>query len=369
MQIALKKKPPTVVGLEIEAGSLAAVELNANGAAVLNRTAVAPLAPGVIHEGEVADPERLSEALKTLFAENKLSKHVRLGIGNQSVVVRTLRLPAIEDPKELDAAVRFQAAEEMPMPMDQAVLEHQVVGGVPPTDGAPAQIDVVVVAARREMIAAFLEPLRDAGLMPFGIDLTAFGMIRAIADSVSAPQAEPGAVEDPTQESASAAAEAVLYCGLGDVTNLAVARGRSCLFARVSHAGLGPICDRLGASLGLPYEHAVQWLGYVGLERPLEELEGDPAIISAVREALEGGMVSLGDDLRLSLDYYRAVEGAVSVDRTALTGPGSTIPGLATRLEEMVGLPVLATSPHVLSGLDPVAAARLTFAYGLALES
>ena len=106
---------------------------------------------------------------------------MRLGIGNQRVVVRTLRLPAIEDPKEMEAAVRFQAQEQIPMPLDQAVLEHQVVGGVPAEEGAAPQVDVVVVAARRDMIASFLEPIRRAGLEPVGIDLSAFGMIRALA--------------------------------------------------------------------------------------------------------------------------------------------------------------------------------------------
>jgi type IV pilus assembly protein PilM len=362
MQITLKKKPANVVGLEIEAGMLAAVELSSNGTTELEKAAVEPLAPGVIHEGEVVDPGRLAAALKALFAKHKLSKQVRLGVGNQGVVVRTLRLPAIEDPKELAAAVRFQAAEEMPMPLDQAVLEHQVVGGVAPREDVPAQIDVVVVAARRDMISAFLAPLREAGLEPLAIDLTAFGMIRALA--AGAGPAGPAVVDqaDPASQ------EAVLYCGFGDVANLAVARGRSCLFTRVSHAGLGPISERLGAGTGLPYEHAAQWLAYVGLGRPTDELEGDPAVIAAVRDALESGLVSLADDLRLSLDYYRALEGAVPVVRMVLSGPGSTIPGVVERMQEMVGLPVDSVSPPALSGFDPTAAASLTLAYGLALE-
>jgi type IV pilus assembly protein PilM len=363
MQIKTKKKPASVVGLEIEAGTLAAVELKANGTTELKTVAVENLAPGVIHEGEVVDPEALAAALKSLFSSHKLSKHVRLGVSNQSVVVRTLRLPVIEDPKELDAAVRFQAAEEMPMPMDQAVLEHQVVGGVAPGEDSPAQIDVVVVAARREMISAFLASSRQAGLELLGIDLTAFGMIRALADvsaalgPVAAEPAEPVA-----------GAEAVLYCGLGDVTNLAVARGRSCLFTRVSHAGLGPISERLGASCGLPHEHVGQWLAYVGLGRPVDELDGDPEIAAAVREALESGLVSLADELRLSLDYYRALDGAVPVGRMLLSGPGSTIPGVAERMREMVGLPVDPVSATGLGGFDAITAARLTCAYGLALE-
>ena len=362
MQIAIKKKPANLVGLEIEAGMLAAVELKANGATELSRAVAEPLASGVIHEGEVVDPDRLAAALKAFFSKHKLSKQVRLGVGNQGVVVRTLRLPAIEDPKELAAAVRFQAAEGMPMPMDQAVLEHQVVGGVPPQGDSPAQIDVVVVAARRDMISAFLAPLRQAGLEPFAIDLTAFGMIRALADGAGVASPAPGEQGEPIQQ------DAVLYCGLGDVTNLAVARGRSCLFTRVSHAGLGLISERLGASTGLTAEHVDSWLSYVGVGQPTSELEGDPEVIGAVRDALDSGLINLADELRLSLDYYRALEGAIPVGRLVLSGPGSTIPGAVERMQELVGLPADSIRPAALSGLDTDQASRLTLAYGLALE-
>jgi type IV pilus assembly protein PilM len=363
MQIELKKNPTSVVGLEIEAGSLAAAEVRLNGDMALRGAAVEPLDPGVFHEGEVVDADGLVDGLKALFSKHKLSKRVRLGIGNQSVVVRTMRLPAIEDPKELDAAVRFQAAEQMPMPMDQAVLAHQVVGGVSAEEeGAPARIDVVVVAARRDMISSFVQPLRRAGLEPVGIDLTAFGMIRALADGVRSPEPAAG---DP---GVSPSQEAILYCGLGDVTNLAVARGRACLFTRASHAGLGAIAEELGSSRGLTLEHANQWLTYVGLERPMGELEGDPETVAAVRAALESGLVNLADELRLSLDYYRALEGAVEVQRVALNGPGSAIPGIAQQMQEMLGLPIDSISPPALNGFDPRVAARLTLPYGLALE-
>ena len=247
---------------------------------------------------------------------------MRLGVGNQHVIVRTLRLPAIENPAEMEAAVRFQAQEQIPMPLDQAVLEHQVVGGVPAEEGAAPQVDVVVVAARRDMVSSFVEPLRRAGLQPVGVDLSAFAMIRALADAGMAGAAlEPG--ERPS--------EAVLYCNVGDVTNLAVARGRSCLFTRVSHAGLESISERLAATRGLSAEHAAQWLSYVGLERPVEELEGDPETVAEARPALEEGVAALLDELRLSLDYYGAQESALPVGRIVLSGQGSAIPGLARR--------------------------------------
>ncbi len=285
------------------------------------------------------DADRLAAALKELFAEHKLPKRVRLGVGNQRVVVRTVRLPAIEDPKEMEAAVRFQAQEQMPMPLDQAVLEHQVVGGVPAEEGQAPQVDVIVVAARRDMVSSFLEPIRRAGLEPVGVDLSAFGMIRALAGEAPAPS--PAA----TGPRSSAPPRRVLYCSVGDVTNLAVARGRSCLFTRVSHAGLEATSGALAGSLGLSAEHATQWLAHVGLERPVEEIEGDPETVAEVRRALEEGVSALLDELRLSLDYYGAQEAALPVERIVLCGPGSAIPGLAARMEAGLGLPIARLPP------------------------
>ncbi len=359
MQLTRKKKTGGIVGLDIEAGSIAAAEVQVNGSERLVASAVEPLAAGAFHEGEVADGELLADSLKAMFAAHKLPKEVRLGVANQRVVVRTVRLPAIEDPKELDAAVRFQAQEQIPMPLDQAVLEHQVVGGVSAEEGSTPQIDVVVVAARRDMVSSFLEPIRRAGLQPVGVDLSAFGMIRALAGIEQAATAEPG--ERP--------AEAVLYCNVGDVTNLAVARGRACLFTRVSHVGLEAITERVATGRGLSVEHAAQWLAHVGLEQPLEAIEGDPETVAEARRALEDGVTALADELRLSLDYYGAQEAALPVGRIVLCGPGSAFAGLVQRMETVLGLPVSVSRPSALSGFDESAAARLTLPFGLALES
>ena len=362
LQIA-KKKDTALVGLEIEAGSVAATEVRANGAAHLTATAIAPLPVGAFHDGEVVDPGALAAELKAFFSAHKLSRRVRLGIANQRVVVRTLRLPVIEDPKELEAAVRFEAQERIPMPIDQAILDHRVVGGVPAVADAAPQIDVVVVAARRDMIEATLKPLRDAGLQPVGVDLSAFGLIRALAEPATVSTRN-GAGETPLAPTAST----VLYCNVGDVTNLAIAKGRACLFTRVSPVGIEGVAEVLAGSTGLSQEHARMWLGHVGLAQPVEAIEGDPETVARARTAMESGASSLLDELRLSLDFYGAQEGAVPIERVVLCGPGSAIPGLAERMEPALGLPISIGRPEALSALDPASAARLTLSYGLALD-
>ncbi len=353
------KKTAAQVGLEIESGSIAAVEVQVNGSTQVTATATTPLPPEAFRDGEVADRGIVAEALSKLFSENKLGKRVRLGVANQRVVVRTLRLPAIENPEELAAAVRFSAQEQIAMPLDQAVIDHRVVGGVAAVDGAAPQVDVIVVAARRDMISASLEPLRDAGLEPIGVDLSAFGMIRALGGIANGSDGD--GESQPAQG-------AVLYCNVGDVTNLAVAKGRSCLFTRVSPVGLGDIAASLASGTGLSPEHARMWLNHVGLANPADEIEGDADVVAKARAALEIGATSLLDELRLSLDFYAAQEGAVPVERIVLCGPGSVIPGFASRMEPTLGLPMEAGQPVELAGLDPATAARLTLPFGLALE-
>ncbi|HEY6731990.1 MAG TPA: type IV pilus assembly protein PilM [Solirubrobacterales bacterium] len=349
------------MGLEIEAGSIGAAEVQVNGSARIGSWATAPLAPTAFQDGEVIEPGAVASVLRELFAKNRLGKKVRLGIANQRVVVRTLRLPAIEDPNELAAAVRFAAQEQIAMPLDQAVVDHRVVGGVGAIDGAAPQVDVIVVAARRDMIAASLKPLRDAGLEPVGVDLSAFGMIRALGGGETSAE--------PTDGTQPAVSSATLYCNIGDVTNLAVAKGRACLFTRVSPVGLEDISTSLASTTGLLPEHGRQWLDYVGLERPLEEIDGDPATVAKARAALETGATALLDELRLSLDFYAAQEAAAPVERIVFCGPGSVIAGLAAHMQPVLGLPVAIGQPPALTGLDPATAARLTLPFGLALES
>jgi len=355
-----RRTEDALVGIEIEADSIAVAEVRVNGKASLTASAIGPLAPGAVDDGEVVEPDAVAMALRSLFAEQKLSRRVRLGIANQRVVVRTMRLPAIESPQELDAAVRFAAQEQIPMPIEEAILDHRVVGGIPASENAGAQVDLVVVAARRGMVEAWLQVLQSADLRPEGIDLSAFGLIRAIGEIPATPELD---ADTPVRPPA-----AVLYCNIGDVTNLAVAKGRSCLFTRVSPAGLEAAVTTLTGATGLTREHARQWMSHVGLAQAPDSLEGDRETIDRVRAALENSASSLLDELRLSLDFYGAQEGATPVERIVLSGAGSAIPGLAERMTPALGLPIEVGRPEALSGMDAAAAARLTLPYGLALE-
>ncbi|MEA2375529.1 MAG: type pilus assembly protein PilM, partial [Thermoleophilaceae bacterium] len=232
----------------------------------------------------------------------------RLGIANQQIVVRQLEIPKIDDEKERTAAVRFQASETIAMPLDEVILDHQVVGEAVTPEGA-ARLRVVVVAARESMIARLVEAVRNAGLRPEGIDLNAFALVRTLA------------VPSDSTETAR------VFCHLGGVTNLAIAVGTSCLFTR-------PL--------------STQW-------------DSDDDNVAA----------ALAEEIRLSIDYYMAQPEARWVGEIVLSGPGSRRAGLSDELSGLIEVPVSVAEPlgrlqagKLPAGEDPC---RHTVAAGLAL--
>ncbi|HKE81129.1 MAG TPA: hypothetical protein VKB54_17560, partial [Solirubrobacteraceae bacterium] len=116
----------------------------------------------------------------------------------------------------------------------------------------------------------------------------------------------------------------------------------------------------------LTLEHAHGWLVHVGLETPLELLEGDAEIVANTRQVLLDGVRRIAADVRSSLDFHRMQDDTTSVSRAVLTGPASAIPGFATALASELGMPV---EQGTVDGTPPgVDAARVTVAAGLALE-
>jgi type IV pilus assembly protein PilM len=339
------RKDPAVVGLELDPGHLAAAQVSVNGAINLTRGVVAPLRPGVMRDGEVSDPAALTEALKALFAEHDLPKRVRLGIANQRIVVRTLDLPPIDDAAAIAAAVQAQAPDHIPMPMNEAIVDHQPLGLVTTPSGAQ-KLRVVVVAVRREMVERISGACRAAGLELEGIDLSAFGMVRALGRR---------------DESA-----AVVYLNVAGLVNVAVANPTGCLFTRAAAGGLDAMVHTLVERRALTVEHARQWMQHVGLLAPLEDIEGDADVIAATRTVLDEGVHQLADTVRNSLNFYRTQDSSEPVERGILTGPAVDVPGLAEKLSELLRLPI---EPAVVGakGDDVSDLGRLTVAAGLAV--
>ena len=172
---------------------------------------------------------------------------MRIGVANQRTVLRTLELPPVTDHKELAAAVSFQAQDQVPMPLGNAVLDFHPLGIID-TPAGPRQ-RVVLVAAQRDMVERLLSAVRSAGLTAEGVDLSAFALIR----SLYRPEAEQTG--------------RVLYLNVDGLTNLAIAEGTVCRFTRVVGSGFEGMAAELAERRGIALVDARSRLAEVDLTR------------------------------------------------------------------------------------------------------
>ena len=346
------------VGLDLDGSFIAAVELNGF---TVERMASRELPSGLIVDGEVSDAAGLSAVLKDFFKTHKLPRTVRIGVANQQIVVRQLELPRIDDPRERAAAVRFQAAEAIAMPLEEAVLDFQPIGESVSAEGA-VRTRFIVVAARAAMVDRLVEAVRGAGLKPAGIDLNAFALVRCL-----------------TRGSGDEAVR--VLCHFGGVSNLAVAAGTACVFTRpLRTVALAPGRDEAGAAdrepepldTPTPPPSAAAETEAPAYFSPASPAGAAVTAPAASDRASEGGPVrELAEEIRLSIDFYMAQPDARWVSEVVLSGPGAGRPELAEGLREAIGLPVSVAAPLgalelpvLMPGEDP---ARYTVAAGLAL--
>jgi type IV pilus assembly protein PilM len=354
------RRTHNLVGLEIEPGQLIAVQSRLDGRVVVERAAGQPIPPNLVRDGEVSDVSALAHALSELFDGSGLDRRVRIGIANQRIVMRQIELPAIADPKELESAVHFQAQDEIPMPIESVVLDYHALGVVE-TEAGP-RMQVLLVAARRDMVERMLTAAREAGLRPEGVDLAAFGMIRALRP--------PDAMEG----------EQVLYLSIGGLTNLAIANGATCQFTRVITTGVEQIVGEVAAGLGLPLSDARRLVSATASadSSPLPGAAPQVAVAGAAptpeqldtaRGVLSDGIRRIAAEVRNSLDFHRAARNEQPVRRAVLTGPALDLAGFDTALARELDLPIargeVALASPASAGHVPMS--RLAVAAGLSL--
>ena len=321
-----------IIGLKIGASQLAAARVSNNGSAELLQVAREPLAAGIVVGGELRDPDALAEALKDFFAKHGLPKKgVRLGIANNRIGVRTFEIAGIEDQKQLANAIRFRAQETLPIPIDEAVLDYQVLGEGVGEDGQPTK-RVLLVVAYRELIDRYVDACKKAGITLAGIDLEAFALLRAL----QAPQEGVG----------TDATAALVVVAIGhERSTFAVSDGRVCEFTRVLEWG--------GSALNVAIARAIDAAPseVEGAKRALaltdemvpDGLTSDQA--KNAREAMRRAIQTFARELVSSLQYYQNQPGSLGIGEIVLTGGTAHLPGISGELERLIGVHVRVGDP------------------------
>jgi type IV pilus assembly protein PilM len=307
---------PRVIGLDIGTFAVRAAELDVGGdRPTLLNFAQVTLPPGAVVNGEVEDTEAVGAAIRRLWAEGRFrSKQVVVGVANQKVIVRQAEVPAMDE-EDMRSALRFEAQELIPIPLEEAILDFQILETVPSSEGE-GTARILLAAAQRDMVRTQLAAVERAGLTATTVDLVPFALIRALGG----PQEF---LPDPDRS------QAIVNIGAG-VTNVVVHEAGVPRFVRILPVGGDDITRAIAEELDVDVDLAED------LKRRADEASADEL------EARTGAIVNqrlgtLVEEIRGSLDFYLAQADATPFDRVLVTGGASRTRGLIERLQQALG--------------------------------
>lgn len=303
----------TQVGLDIGSTSIRAVEATrSKDRPVVNNFGHVALPDGAVAGGVVVDDKAVTAALRRLWSEHKLkSKDVVLGVTHQQVIVREVdvsNLPATE----MRRALPYQVREVLPLPVDDALLDFYPLED--PCSGDT--VHGLLIAAPKEAVINTVHAVEKAGLRVAHVDLACFAMLRAAAHLA----------ED---------TEAVVDIGANGTTIVIHTDGTPQIVRTVPRGG-AEVTKLMANRLGMPTAEAEALKCRVGLIRG----EG-PETSEVVTEALR----PLIAEIRGSFNYFAQAHPNDRVNRLALVGGASLLPGLTDRLSRDLGVPTFLSDP------------------------
>jgi type IV pilus assembly protein PilM len=360
MRVRKSKQRPKqrdLVGLKIGASQIAAARVVNSGRRELLQLAREPLGHGIITAGEVRDPVALGDALTAFFQKHRLPrKSVRLGLANSRIGVRVIEIAGIEDERQLENAIRYQAHETMSVSLDEAVVDWHVVGEDVDEDGVSRR-RILLVVAYRDSVERYLAAADQAGLELAGIDLEAFALLRAVSDPVEESEV------------------AIVAVTIGhERTTLAISNGRFCEFTRVLEWGGSDLSSGIARALKISRPEAEELkrvLSFAPGATPVEQLSE-----TAFEQAVEAGRFALQTlvrELLSSLRFYQSQPGSLAIGEILLAGGAAQMPGFPEQLERELGVVVHPADPLARVDLAPSVeppdeVGALAVAVGLGIE-
>ena len=309
----LFSRKKSLVGLDIGSSSLKLAEIQENrDGYLLSHFSQVPLEKGVIEDGILIRPEALSDKIKILFKNSGLNrKGIVTSLSGNSAIVKKVTLPSMED-AELRDLIRDEASKYLPFDnMDDVNFDFQVLG---PNEFNPNQMEVILVAAKKEVVEGFTDAIESAGLSPYIMDVDTFALETMY-------EANYDVDED----------NVVAMINIGaSTTNINVVKGSASLFTRDFALAGNSLTEAIQAKHGVPFEAAER----MKIEGP----EGDELTRKTFREDLIAYADPICAEIVRSIDYFRSISGGENIRQALLSGGSANLPGLAGALAEKLGI-------------------------------
>jgi type IV pilus assembly protein PilM len=338
-----------LVGVDIGASSIKVVQLREwRKKLQVYRWGFAPLPPQTIIDGHVMNSSAVTEALNRVFQENRIQQRdVAIGVYGQSVIVRKITVPMMT-PAELDEQIHWEAEQHIPFDIKLMSVDYEVLRRRPDA----GQMDLLLVAAKKDEINDYAATVREAKLRPIVVDINAFTVQNIFEHQYGLPG--DGTI-------------ALLNVGAAVSSLNIVSKGVSAFTREITNAG-NTITEEIRKGLSCSHEQAEAYKHGGGMTQivPQEVTQ----IIAQACQALAG-------EIQRSLDFYLATSGEQEIGKIYVSGGSAYLAPLVQSIERRARVPVQVFDP--MAGIDVDAklanepqlramAAQMVVALGLSLR-
>ncbi len=342
-----------VLGLDIGTSAVKFVDLKDTGKGLLvNKLGLTPLPPETIVDGSLMDTTTVVEAIRELISHYKIKKReVAISVSGHSVIVKKITLPRMTE-SELEENIFVEAERYISFDINDVNIDFQILSTPEKDKDMGEHMEVLLVAAKKDLIDDYIAIVREAGLSPLVIDIDSFALENVYEMNY------PLEIGD-----------LVALCDIGaSIMNINIVKGGKSLFTRDISIGGNLYTEELQKELSVNFEEAEN------LKLGVTSEKGSPHTIDRVFDKTS---TTTALEIAKSLDFFTASFPEERIARLYLSGGCAKVPRLKQIVEERVNIPVeiinpfanIAVSPSVidlnyLTDISPL----MTVSTGLALR-
>jgi len=322
----LGKATKPVVGLDIGSSAVKAVEIKPAGKGYkVVAFGTEPVPPDSIVDGAIIDSSAVADAIKRLFSNKAFkTKEVAASLSGNAVIVKKISLPAMSE-AELGESIQWEAEQYIPFDIQDVNLDYQILNAA----GEGGQMDVLLVAAKKEKIADYTGVISQAGRTPVIVDIDAFALQNAFEVNYGFD-----------------AREVVVLLNAGaSAININILTGDVSVFTRDISMGGNAYTEAVQKELNLPFDTAES------LKKGHPPVDG-PAF-EDVRPVLHAMTENVLLEVQKTFDFFKATASSDQIHRIVLSGGASRVDGFAASLHERFGTPVEEFDPFKRVAFEP----------------
>jgi type IV pilus assembly protein PilM len=311
------------VGIDIGSKSIKVIELGHDGKKWALKAAGA-VGVGIGEIDQIQEDKRFAEistTLRGLLKEAKVSsRDAHLSLPETQAFTRVMKFPLLSE-QEINSAVRWEAEEYIPIPMEEAVLQHRILERREKT--TPPGVLVLLIAARKSLVEKYVKIATGAGLNVLGVETELMSIVRSVGEAGK------------TQVMVDFGARGV---------DIGVSKAGELFFSRSVAIGGEALSRSVAQGLGVSLVQAEEYKKTYGLLS--DQLEGK------VREVLLPIVETVAGEIKKAIQYYGVEIGGEKPASVVLTGGCSGLPGIGAELTRLLEIEVAVSDPFSKISLD-----------------